>query len=103
MFFPELVIGAILIICGFLVKAFPDLIAGYNTLSKNYKKRVDIDGLSSFMKKNLILLGVLVVIIGLILNYLQVKETYVLMITSTIIVLYVIYLTISSGKFYRKG
>ena len=102
MFFPELITGSILILSGFLVKIFPNLIAGYNSLSEAQKKRVDIDGLSSYMRKNLVVLGILVIAIGFVLYQIEFKEMYVLMITSAIIIIDVIYLTIQSGKFYNK-
>ena len=45
-----LLAGAFVIVCGLLVKRFPMLISGYNTLPKEKRKNVDIDGLSSFMR-----------------------------------------------------
>lgn len=54
-------IGGILIVCGFLAKAFPNLIAGYNTMSKEQKEKVDIKGLSSFMRNSLITIGLVVI------------------------------------------
>ena len=51
--------GGILILCGLLVKRFPNLIAGYNTMSK---EEVDIDGLSSMMRNMLIGLGIFVIL-----------------------------------------
>lgn len=47
---------------GFLVKSFPDLIAGYNTMPKDKKKNVDIEGLSTFMRNGLILIGLAIII-----------------------------------------
>lgn len=58
-----LYIGLFLIGIGFLVKAFPNLIAGYNKMSQKQKANVDIVGLSNFIRNGLILIG-LVVIIG---------------------------------------
>ena len=39
--------GVLLIVVGLLVKRFPMLIAGYNTMPPAKKKNVDIGGLSS--------------------------------------------------------
>jgi hypothetical protein len=47
---------------GFLVKSAPDLIAGYNTMPKDKKKNVDIDGLSTFMRNGLITIGLSIII-----------------------------------------
>lgn len=59
------VIGLLFIGIGFLVKQFPHLIAGYNTMSEERKKKVNIDGLSSWMKKGFIIIGLLIIILGL--------------------------------------
>ena len=53
MLFSSFLIGVILIICGFLVKKHPNLIAGYNTLSEDDKEKVDIENLSLMMKRAL--------------------------------------------------
>ena len=44
-----LFIGLSIIGIGFLTKAFPSLIAGYNTMTKQQKEQVDIKGFSTFM------------------------------------------------------
>jgi hypothetical protein len=54
--------GLFFIVLGFLVKAFPNLIAGYNTMSKKQKEKVDIEGLSIFMRNGLIVIGLIVII-----------------------------------------
>ncbi len=64
----NLITGLVLIALGFLVKKYPNLIAGYNTMSKEKKKNVDINGLSSFMRTGFIILG-LVIIVGYYLFY----------------------------------
>ena len=47
--FIHILTGVFLIVVGLLVKRFPMLIAGYNTMPAEKKKNVDIAGLSSFM------------------------------------------------------
>jgi hypothetical protein len=58
----KIVIGLFLIALGFLVKAFPNLIAGYNTMSKEEKANVDVKGLSSLMRNGLISIGALIIL-----------------------------------------
>lgn len=58
----NLIVGLLLIGTGFLVKAAPDLIAGYNTMPKDKKKHVDLDGLSTLMRNGLIIIGLLTII-----------------------------------------
>ncbi len=57
-----LIVGLFMIVIGFFVKSAPDLIAGYNTLPKDKKKNVDIDGLSTFMRNGLISIGLTIII-----------------------------------------
>jgi uncharacterized membrane protein len=101
MFFPELITGTILIVTGFLVKIFPDLIAGHNTLSSEQKKKVNIKGLSSMMKHYLIILGILVIIIGLVTSLIEMKQHYSILITSFLIILGVVLMISKSQKFYK--
>ncbi|HHV03386.1 MAG: DUF3784 domain-containing protein [Bacteroidales bacterium] len=54
----HLITGLLFIGLGFLVKVFPGLIAGYNTMSPEKKKNVDIDGLSRYIRNGLIIMGV---------------------------------------------
>ena len=58
----NLIVGLFMIGIGFLVKSVPDLIAGYNTMPKEQKKNVDIDGLSTFMRNGLIAIGISIII-----------------------------------------
>ncbi|MCK0109853.1 DUF3784 domain-containing protein [Flavobacteriaceae bacterium S0825] len=102
MLFSSLLMGVILIICGFLVKKYPNLIAGYNTLSEDDKEKVDIENLSSMMKRALITIGALIIVMGLIMSLIKVKEHYGLLITSSIVILGVIIMIISAKKFKKK-
>lgn len=58
----NLTVGLLMIGLGFLVKSAPDLIAGYNTMSKDKKKNVDISGLSTFMRNGFITIGISMII-----------------------------------------
>ena len=53
--FIHILTGVFLIVVGLLVKRFPMLIAGYNTMPAEKKKNVDIAGLSSFMRRHLVI------------------------------------------------
>jgi uncharacterized membrane protein len=59
--FTSLLMGGILIVCGFLAKAYPNLIAGYNTMSEKQKENVDIKGLSSFMRNAMVITGLVII------------------------------------------
>ncbi len=56
-----LIIGIKLIGIGFLVKAAPEMIAGYNKMPAAKKKNIDVKGLSSFMRNGLIIIGLLTI------------------------------------------
>lgn len=58
----NLIIGLFMIGVGFAVKAMPMLIAGYNTMPKEKRKNVDIDGLSTFMRNGFIAIGTAIII-----------------------------------------
>ncbi|BCI64699.1 DUF3784 domain-containing protein [Coprobacter secundus] len=55
--FANYITGCILIIAGFLVYKFPCFIAGYNTLSKNEKEKIDIRRLSYMMCNSFVIMG----------------------------------------------
>ncbi len=57
----QIIIGLFIIGIGFLVKSFPNLIAGYNTMSEEKKKNVDIVGLSTSMRDGLIAIGLIII------------------------------------------
>lgn len=79
-----LLTGALLIVVGLLVKRFPMLIAGYNTLPAEKKKNVDIEGLASFMRRHLVIMGALWILFTTVLELTGQ--------TDTLAAIYVIYL-----------
>jgi len=56
-----LIIGVFMIGLGFLVKSVPDLISGYNTMPEEKKKNVDIQGMSSYMRNGMIIIGLAII------------------------------------------
>jgi uncharacterized membrane protein HdeD (DUF308 family) len=98
MLFAETLTGIILIISGVLVKINPNLIAGYNTLSESDKQKIDIKRLSTFIHNGLILIGAVSIISSITMYFLNVKESYRLMIIVGLIVLGVLYIAINSTK-----
>ena len=56
-----LINGLILIVAGILVKYNPNLIAGYNTLSKEKKKEINIEKVSTIVRNWLIITGALII------------------------------------------
>ena len=70
----SIVIGLLLIVLGFLVKRYPDLIAGYNSLSPEAKARVDIDGLSTMMRNQFFIMGMLMIILHKVLAFFNMES-----------------------------
>lgn len=60
----QLITGGILLLCGVLIYFFPILIAGYNTMPKNKRKNVDIQGLKRYLSFTLSGLGVGFILLG---------------------------------------
>jgi len=102
MLYSEFLTGTILIITGILVKLYPNLIAGYNTMSKVEKEKVDINGLSSMMRNYFVGLGLLVILLGIIFYFLNLKTNYSFLLSSTIIVITIIFMLIKAQKYHKK-
>jgi hypothetical protein len=101
MLFAELLTGIILIFCGLLVKYNPNLIAGYNTMSEKQKESIDVTKLSTMMRNYLVIIGALVILIGIILFLLDVKQSIRLMSISVIVILGVM-LMVFNGQSFKK-
>lgn len=67
--FTYLYYGLGIIALGFLLKIFPILIAGYNTMTKEQKENVDIKGFSSLMRNVFIIMGLSVIIFCFLLSW----------------------------------
>ena len=87
--FIHILTGVFLIVVGLLVKRFPMLIAGYNTMPAEKKKNVDVAGLSSFMRRHLVIIGALWVLLAIVLNLTGQQDA--------LPVVYVIYLPVYVG------
>ena len=83
-------IGACFIGLGYFVGKYPDTIAGYNTMSRQRKKSVDIDGLSTFLKKILIAVGIFIIVEFPVLYLLGAEQIAVILMISVPIVVIII-------------
>ncbi len=59
----DITMGLFLMLTGWAVVKFPLLIAGYNTMSKEQQKKVDIKGASRMMRKTFVLMGLGIMLI----------------------------------------
>jgi Domain of unknown function (DUF3784) len=85
-------IGGFFILLGLLVKRFPNLIAGYNTMSKEQQKNVDVIGLSTHLRNSFILIGFLIIIEDFICRILEFNKIihFIMPITVTLFLPYLI-------------
>lgn len=90
--------GAFLIVVGLLVKRFPMLIAGYNTLPAEKKKNVDVEGLSSFMRRHLVIIGALWASLAVILT-LTCQQDALPVIYMIYVPVYVVWMIVRSQRF----
>jgi len=102
MIYGSLITAVILILTGIVVKNNPDLIAGYNTLSKKEKEKIDTDKLTQMSRKYLVLTGLIVLIVGGILSLLKVHEKIHLYVVCGIVLFGVAVLIIQSNRLKAK-
>ncbi len=98
MLFVDTLIGLIFIICGLLVKKYPNLIAGYNSMTIEEKKKIDIKKLSTFLHNGLIITGALAIIVAILMFFLDIKQLYRLLAGIIIIVVGLLYTLINANK-----
>lgn len=67
-------VGIFFIVVGFLVKDYPYLISGYNMMSEEQKKNIDIEGLTRFLKRGLIATGVIIITGYILFSFLQMQH-----------------------------
>ena len=60
--------GLLFIILGLLVKRYPNLMAGYNTMSPERKKNVDVEGLTTYARNSLLGIGIIIILAGFVLK-----------------------------------
>lgn len=69
-----IITGAFLISLGFLAARFPMLISGYNMLPKHKRDQIDIRPYASFMKKTMIIMGVVIIVGSYLLYFLKLTD-----------------------------
>ncbi|MEQ8925154.1 MAG: DUF3784 domain-containing protein [Fulvivirga sp.] len=96
----HLLLGVFFIGIGFLVKAFPNLISGYNTMPESKKKSVNLPGLTTHMRNGFTLLGITIVISYFILKlmgYESILKFSIIVITTIGVML----VSLQSRKYYK--
>lgn len=93
------IFSAFFILLGLLVWRFPKLIAGYNTMTPEQQKKVDVKALKTFMCRVFCAIGLLV-FVGYLLLRLFMNETSAINISSIIVpIIGVIYLLAGAQRY----
>lgn len=74
MTFINFIVGGLFIVLGFSIQKYPDLIAGYNSLSDNEKKRVDVKRLSAHLKVILLIMGAMLILTSFLLAFYDISD-----------------------------
>ena len=64
----SIITAAMLVLIGLLVLKFPKLIAGYNTMTPEQQKKVDIKRLKTFMCRAFCVMGIAILLVSLLLQ-----------------------------------
>lgn len=93
------IFSAFFILLGLLVWRFPKLMAGYNTMTPEQQKKVDVKALKTFMCRVFCAIGLLV-FVGYLLLRLFMNETSAINISSIIVpIIGVIYLLAGAQRY----
>ena len=99
-----LIIAAVLFVLGMLVRKYPNLIAGYNTMTAEQKKNVDVKGLSNFMCRSLCVIAVLMIVSYFVMVARSVNEKAVSVVSTTLIpIIGSIYMVVKAQRYDRNG
>ena len=98
MLIKNLITGLFFIGMGFLAKSCQGMIMGYNTMSKEKKKNVDIVGASSFMKKGFIILGI-TIIASSVFIFIDYLKLFTFLIRMVIMLAGILIITIKAQKY----
>lgn len=88
------------IFLGLLVRKYPKLIAGYNTMSPERQKKVDAKGLAAFMCRSFCMMGLLVVVVYYLLTWGGMsREAAVLVSMLLIPILVAVYILVDAQRY----
>ena len=93
----NLIIGGLIIVIGLLIKQFPNLLAGYNTMTKEEKRKIDINGITSIIRICLIVAGCILIIGSLMTILFNINKVSIYLIPVSIII-FSTYLIIKTQK-----
>lgn len=103
MIYASIITAVILILSGLAVKNNPDLIAGYNTLTKEEKEKIDTEKLTQMTRNYLVLIGISVLILGVVLSFLNLAEKIQLFLIGGVVIFGITFLIIQFNRLTTKN
>ena len=103
MIYASIITAVILILSGLAVKNNPDLIAGYNTLTKEEKEKIDTEKLTQMTRNYLVFIGISVLILGVVLSLLNLAEKIQLFLIGGVVIFGITFLIIQSNRLTTKN
>ena len=99
----NIILGLFYIGIGYAVKAYPNLIAGYNSMSEEEKKNVDIVGASSMMRNVFIIAGIASILVAVVFYVFRGGDPNSILITGGLIPVLVCVFSFTMGRKYNKN
>jgi len=103
MIYASIITAVILILSGLAVKNNPDLIAGYNTLTKEEKEKIDTEKLTQMTRNYLVFIGINVLILGVVLSLLNLAEKIQLFLIGGVVIFGITFLIIQFNRLTTKN
>jgi uncharacterized membrane protein YiaA len=103
MIYVSIITAVILILSGLAVKNNPDLIAGYNTLTKEEKEKIDTEKLTQMTRNYLVFIGISVLILGVVLSLLNLAEKIQLFLIGGVVIFGITFLIIQFNRLTTKN
>jgi uncharacterized membrane protein YiaA len=103
MIYASIITAVILILSGLAVKNNPDLIAGYNTLTKEEKEKIDTEKLTQMTRNYLVFIGISVLILGVVLSLLNLAEKIQLFLIGGVVIFGITFLIIQFNRLTTKN
>ena len=82
----NLFVGGLIIITGLIIKRYPNMLAGYSTMTKEEKKKININGITTIIRNCLIFVGFIIIIGSLMSIFFNIEKVSIYLIPVVMIV-----------------
>jgi uncharacterized membrane protein len=98
----QFLLAVMFMLLGYMVYKFPNLIAGYNTMSDEDKSKVDIKGLKKWTRNVLVIIGVLLLLSNYLCHYFD-SPNYMDYLFYVIIIVGILTLIVGGQKYQNRN